>query len=72
MRTLRFHHEIYSAEAIEEALRAFEAHAELSHRQEAPYFEVTLTAKSAADEAALAGELSNYVLALTVEEKRAG
>ncbi len=72
MRTLRFHHDLYSARAIEEACESFENHAKITVRQELPYFELELTALGSADEAVLAGEFGNFALALTAEEKRGG
>lgn len=70
MRSLKLHHELYSAKALEEASSAFADHAAIDIRQEKPYFELTLTASGDADEDELLGELANYCLALTVEEKR--
>lgn len=71
MRTLRLHQDLYSARAIEESCEVFEAHARVDRREERPYFQLEISAIAAdTDEPALAGELANYALALTVEEKR--
>ena len=71
MRRLRLHQELYSAPAVEEASAVFASHAKVCLREEKPYFDLEITAANAeTDEDVLAGELANYVLALTVEEKR--
>ncbi len=71
MRRLRLHQELYSAPAIEEASAVFSRHATIERSEEKPYFELEIAVSSAeVDEEVLAGELANYALALTVEEKR--
>ena len=72
MRTLRFHEHLYSNRAIEESLQVFAEHAELERRNAPPYIEIIVRPKDPATEETLAGELVNYVLALTVEESREG
>ncbi|MFW6369072.1 MAG: HxsD-like protein [Myxococcota bacterium] len=67
---MKLHHDLYSTMALEEACKAFAGHASIETRQEKPYFELSVTATSGADEDELVGELANYILALTVEEKR--
>ncbi|MFW5878770.1 MAG: HxsD-like protein [Myxococcota bacterium] len=70
MRALKLHHDLYSSMAVEEACNAFAGHASIESRQEKPYFELSISATDGADEDELVGELANYILALTVEEKR--
>jgi hypothetical protein len=72
VRSLRFHHEIYSAQALEATVEVFGEVADIESTQKMPYFEVALTAKDDADEDEVAGEFGNYALALTIEEKRGG
>ncbi|RMG11516.1 MAG: hypothetical protein D6729_17895 [Deltaproteobacteria bacterium] len=73
MADLRLHHLVYSGRALEEASQAFAEVAEVEVRQQMPYFEVTLRAREAdTDPEALRGEFANYVLALTIEERRGG
>ncbi len=72
MRHLRFHHQAYSAAALETTAEVFDEVAEIASTQKMPYFEIALTAKDDADEDEVAGEFGNYALALTIEEKRGG
>lgn len=68
------HHELYSLPAIQAAGEAFSGVATVQVQEQMPYFDVTLEPIPADDESsdALTGEFANYVLGLTVEEKRAG
>ena len=70
MTQLRFHHDVYSTVALDEAIEVFKDHGELTRSEKLPYYEVEVSAPEGTDEAELAGEFGNYVLALTVEEKR--
>ncbi len=70
MATLRFHQNLYSAGAIEAAMKVFGDHGTFDLQTREPYFELSVEAAEPADEDALLGELSNYALALTIEEKR--
>ena len=72
MTELRFHHEVYSVKALDEASRVFADVAEVEQDQHMPYFDVRLTATSDAPEELLAREFANYALGLTVEERRSG
>lgn len=72
MAVLRFHYDVYSKNAIEAAIEAFGEVASSELKDAAPYFEVELSPKEDADEAELIGEFGNYVLASTIDEKRAG
>ena len=72
MQKLRLHCELYSAEAIAQSMAVFADVAELELRQDMPYFEVELESQDPDAEQGILGELGNYALAMTVEEKRAG
>ena len=66
-----FHHELYSLRALERTVEVFSGCGKVELGQEMPYYRATVTGDSTETEAELAGELANYALALTVEEKRA-
>ena len=70
MRECKFHHELYSLRALERCREVYRSAAEVEVAQEMPYFRVTVQATEPAVEAEVLGELMNYALALTVEEKR--
>ena len=72
MRTIRFHHELYSTRAIERSMTVFAQHASIELIQELPYYRVEVTSRRADTEEELAAEFANYVLALTAEERRSG
>jgi hypothetical protein len=72
LRDLRFHHELYSLWALERTVAAFAEAGQVQLHQEMPYYRATVSGETLEVEAELAGELANYALALTVEEKRAG
>lgn len=71
MRVVRFHTTLYSASAIEQAIEVFTEHAAFERRDQDPYVEIELEPKGEESADLLAGEFSNYALALTVEETRA-
>ena len=70
MTTLSFHHEIYSAIAIDEACSAFASIAKLERTDAMPYYTVVINDDETAG--AIADEFSNYFLGLTVDERRGG
>ena len=72
MRTLRFHQNLYSAVALDRSIEAFAEVANFERHERSPYYEVEITAADDADESEIVSELGNYVLALTIEERRAG
>ena len=72
MKTIRFHHELYSTRAIERSREVFADHASIDLIQELPYYRVELTAEQADAEEEIAAEFANYALALTAEERRSG
>jgi hypothetical protein len=70
VQSCRFHHEIYSLRALERCLEVFGGVARLELAQELPHYRITVEGADPGVEAEVAGELSNYALALTIEEKR--
>ena len=72
MHSVRLHHQLYSAEAIERTIAVFNDVGTFELRHDMPYYEVSLTGEEADQEGTLAGEFANYALAETIEEKRAG
>ena len=72
MRTIRFHHELYSTRAIERSRSVFVEHASIELIQELPYYRAEITAQQVDAEEEVAAEFANYVLALTAEERRSG
>jgi hypothetical protein len=72
VKTIRFHHELYSTRAIERSRSVFAEHASIELVQELPYYRVDLTAQQVDAEEEVAAEFANYVLALTAEERRSG
>ncbi len=73
MTTLRFHRELYSGPCVDEAVKLFAAHARFDLREEPEHWVVDLSAAGddAARERAVAGELGNYALGLTVKKRGA-
>jgi hypothetical protein len=72
VKTLRFHHELYSTRAIERSREVFAEHASIELSQELPYYRVELSTQQGDAEQEVAAEFANYVLALTAEERRSG
>jgi len=72
VKTIRFHHELYSTRAIDRSRGVFAEHASIEVIQELPYYRVELTAQQVDAEEEVAAEFANYVLALTAEERRSG
>jgi hypothetical protein len=67
---MRLHCELYSAPALASAIQVFEGYASVTMRKDEQYFLVTVSADSETVEDRVAAELSNYALALTIEERR--
>jgi hypothetical protein len=68
--TLRLHRELYARHAVDEAIRVFAPHATLERRDDASHWTVQITAATPERERRVAGELGNYALGLTVQERR--
>ena len=67
MRELRFHREVYREDAVGAVEETFADVAKLERASEGDYIVVRVTGDSPAAERALAGELSNFVLGVTID-----
>lgn len=70
MTELRFHREIYLEKSLDEALQTYGRFAKFERADEAAHFVLRLQGKSAGRERQVAGELSNYVLGLTIRGRK--
>jgi hypothetical protein len=70
MQQLRFHRTVYSRGAIDAAVALYAGFGTIAVAEAPPYFEVTIEAANPEREPALAGEVANSALALTIEDKR--
>ena len=70
MRELLLHHELYSLPALQKTLEVFDGVGRVKLHQQLPHYRVEIAAETSEREAEVAGELGNYALALTVEERR--
>jgi len=64
---LRFHRELYSGEAIDEAVKTWSNFAEFSLSETPEHWVVEVTPKHEAAARQIIGEFGNYVLGLTVD-----
>jgi hypothetical protein len=64
---LRFHRDVYKGTAIDEATKVFARFATFETTEAPEHWVVRLTAKSAARERQIVGELGNYALGLTIK-----
>ena len=71
MNSLKLHSDLYSADAVAQAVSVYADYASVTVRQVAPYFEVDVTCDVETREPRVAAELANYALAITIEERRA-
>jgi hypothetical protein len=69
MTELRLHRELYDGPAIDEAVKLYARFGTFELAEEPEHWVVRLTAKSDARERQLAGELGNYALGLTVQQR---
>ncbi len=69
MTTLRFHRAVYSGPALDEAMKVFAPYAKIDGREEPEHWVVTIDGGER--ERAVAGELGNYALGLTVKNRGA-
>ena len=67
MTELRFHREIYSGEAVDEAVKTWARFAEFELSEADEHWVVKLTPKHEAASRQIIGEFGNYVLGLTVD-----
>ncbi len=64
---LRFCREIYRGSAVDEAVKVFAPHADVTRSEEPEHWVVRVSAESKEREHRVAGELGNYALGLTVK-----
>jgi hypothetical protein len=67
MTELRFHREIYSGEAVDEAVKTWSNFAEFALSETEQHWVVSVTSKHEAAAGRIVGEFANYVLGLTVD-----
>ena len=69
---MRFHYELYSSKAIETACEIFHECGTFSREEDAPYYMISVVPSADEDPDEIVREFTNYVLGLTIEERRAG
>lgn len=69
MTELRFHRELYTGEAVDEALGVFESHARLEREESETHWIVRVGSDDPELERAVVGELGNYALGLTIRSR---
>jgi hypothetical protein len=67
---LRFHREIYTGEAVDEAIKRLARFAAFDRVAEPTHWVVRVTAHKPARERQIAGELANHALGLTADRRR--
>jgi len=66
MKEIRFHRELYPGEAVDAAIKTFDAWATVTREQSPSHWIVRINARSSTTERRVAGELANFALGLTV------
>lgn len=66
MRELRFHRDLYRGEDVDAALKVYARFADFERAEADDAWVVRVRARGAARERAVAGELANYALGLTI------
>ncbi len=69
MTELKFHRQIYSGKAIDEAVKVFSRFAHFEMAEEAENWVVRVTTASGNRERKVAHELANYALGLTIKNQ---
>jgi hypothetical protein len=69
MTELRFRTDLYAAEAIDRTVAAYESFATIERESFGEQVILRVTAPAGVDEAELAGEIANYVLGVTVDQR---
>lgn len=64
---LKFHRELYSGRAVDQAVKVFGPHGTFEMAEEPSYWVVRVTGASESRERRVALELGNYALGLTVQ-----
>jgi len=66
----RFHPDLYDREAVDAAVRVYDAFGTIELEAAAEAILVRVTAKAGVDEQRLADELANYALGTTIESRK--
>jgi hypothetical protein len=69
--TLLFHREIYDGKAVDAAVKQYEGYAEFELVESPDHWIVNVALADEDDLRALAGELGNYALGLTIQQRGA-
>ncbi len=69
MTELRFHRDLYRQAAVDKAVEALASYATFSRADEATHFVVKIEAATPVRERRVAGEVSNFALGLTVNQR---
>lgn len=69
MREVRLHQALYAREAVDRAVQLYGEFATLERFEDGEHFGVRVSGEDAARERVIAGELSNAVLGLTLEQR---
>jgi hypothetical protein len=72
VKELRFPREVYSGEAVDEAVKTWQRFADFELSETDDHWVVKVTPKHEAAAAQIIGEFGNYVLGLTVDRGGAG
>lgn len=72
MTELVFDADLYSGFAVDEALKAYSAHADFELEKRPEAYVVRVTGKGDFDEATIADEFGNYALGATIEARALG
>jgi hypothetical protein len=66
---LRFHRELYKGTAVDSAAKVYQDYVDIELVEEESHWVVRITSDQADRERVVAGELSNYALGVTVDER---
>ncbi len=69
MTELRFQTDLYAVEAIDRTVAVYESFATIERESSGDLVILRVTAPDGVDEAELAGEIANYVLGVTVDQR---
>src|SRR5690606_31788820 len=69
VRELRLHRELYRGEHVDQAIKIYDRFAKIERAEEESHWIVRLEATSPERERKIAGELANYALGLTIQQR---
>ena len=67
--TLRFHRQLYDGKAVDSAVKQFEGFGTFALSEEPDYWVVAIGGAAGEELAELAGELGNFALGLTIQQR---